>query len=63
MEYETNSTSLSAQKMEADLAELKDIESVISSQLNELGNKIDSSFAKAAQIVSSVTDSTIALIR
>lgn len=42
--------------LNADLAELKDIESVISSQLNELGNKIDSSFAKAAQIVSSVTD-------
>lgn len=56
MENETNSTALSAAKMEADLAELKDIETVISSQLNELGQKIDSSFAKAAQIVSSVTD-------
>lgn len=55
MENETNSTALSAAKMEADLAELKDIETVISSQLNELGQKIDSSFAKAAQIVSEVT--------
>lgn len=56
MENETSNTALSAPRMEADLAELKDIEKVITSQLTELGQKIDSSFAKAAQIVSNVTD-------
>ena len=34
--------------MATDLAELKDIEKVITSQLTELGQKIDSSFSKAA---------------
>ena len=37
--------------MATDLAELKDIEKVITSQLTELGQKIDSSFSKAAEFV------------
>lgn len=42
--------------MATDLAELKDIEKVITSQLTELGQKIDSSFSKAAEFVNNVTD-------
>lgn len=42
--------------MATDLAELKDIEKVITSQLTELGQKIDSSFSKAAEFVNNVTE-------
>ena len=42
--------------MATDLAELKDIEKVITSQLTELGQKIDNSFSKAAEFVNDVTE-------
>ena len=42
--------------MATDLAELKDIEKVITSQLTELGQKIDSSFSKAAEFVNNITE-------
>lgn len=42
--------------MATDFAELKDIEKVITSQLTELGQKIDNSFSKAAEFVNDVTE-------
>lgn len=47
---------VSNSSLNADLEELKNIEAVITSQLNELGEKIDKSFANAAQFVSTLTD-------
>lgn len=49
--------------LNADLAELKEIEKVITSQLNELGEKVDSSFTKAAQFVSNLTDLAMSMSR
>lgn len=56
MDNNTQNNSLSQTSIDTDLVELKNIEGVITSQLNELGEKIDSSFSKAAQIVGNVTD-------
>lgn len=61
MENETAGIQLSNADIQKDLAQLKDIEQVITSQLNELGEKIDSSFSKAAEVVTNITDAACAI--